>query len=273
MAISLASLKRVGDTETPPRMIIFGVAGIGKNSIVAGAPAPVFIQIEDGMKNRRLKGLATFGILSSYGEVVEAIGALVTDDHDHKTVVFDSLDWLEPLIWRETCRRNSWNSIEDAGFGKGYTAALDVWREFLDGCNALTDRGMAIVFLAHHTVRRYEAPDLEPFDRYRIKLHESKAGIGANPLLMEHVDAVFFMNWRTSVVKDGSAAEKKAGGGRTRGVGGAQRVVYTEERPAYVSKNRWDMPDSINLPDMQETDDIGILWQTLAQYIPYFSAA
>lgn len=267
MAISLASLKRAGTNLTPPTMLFYGVQGIGKTNIAAGAPAPVFVQLEDGIRNKRLADIPTFGLLNTYAEVTEAIGSLVTDEHEFRSVVFDTLDWLEPIIWKETCARNGWGNIEDGAYGKGYIAAMDVWREFLDGCNALKyEKGMTVIFLAHHSVRRFNSPESEPYDRYDIKLHESRQGNGAAPLIKEHVDYILFLNYRVSIVKDGTAAQKKKGEGNARGVGGGARVVYTEERPAFLAKNRDDMPDSIQLPD-----DPAMAWPTVAQHIPYFA--
>ena len=144
MAISLASLKRSSERK-PPRLLVYGTSGIGKTTLGTNAPAPVFIQTEDSEV-----GCPTFGLLKTYDEIMEAFATLVTDDHDFKTVVLDSLDWLEPIIWRETCRINKWASIEDPGYGKGYAAALDTWRVVLDGFNALRDeRGMAVIWISH----------------------------------------------------------------------------------------------------------------------------
>jgi len=56
----------------------------------------------------------------------------LAEQHDFATVVIDSVDWLEPLVWAKACRDNGWNSIEDAGYGKGYVAALNLWRQYID---------------------------------------------------------------------------------------------------------------------------------------------
>lgn len=246
MAISLASLKRSSDRK-PPRMLIYGTAGIGKTTLGTQAPAPVFIQTEDSEVD-----CPTFGLLKSYDEVMEAMASLVTEPHDFKTVVLDSLDWLEPIVWRETCRLNKWASIEDAGFGKGYVAALDTWRVLLDGFNALRDeRGMAVMILAHCEIKRFDSPETEPYDRYQIKLQKA-----ASALVQEHVDAVLFANYRVSTVKADAGFNRKA----VRGVGAGDRRLYTTERPAFLAKNRFGLPDSIDLD-----------WATLAAGIPFFN--
>lgn len=246
MAISLSSLRQRSESK-PPRMLVYGTAGIGKTSLGMAAPAPVFIQTEESEVN-----CPTFGLLKTYGEVMEAIGALYGEPHDYRTLVLDSVDWLEPLVWAETCRANNWASIEAAGYGKGYLAALDQWRTLLDGMNALRDeRGMTILLIAHCEIKRFDSPETEPYDRYQIKLHSR-----ASALVQEHVDAVLFANYRVSTVKADLGFNKKA----VRGVGGGDRMLYTNERPAFLAKNRYGLPDSLPLD-----------WPTLAAGIPYFN--
>lgn len=254
MAISLASLKRTADRK-PLRAMIHAVHGIGKTSLAAGTPAPVFLQTEDGLG---MLDAPTFGILRTYDEVMQAVTALYQEPHEFGTVVLDSVDWLEPLIWAETCRSNNWPSIEHPGYGKGYAAAVDIWRTVLDGLNALRDeRGMMVLMLAHTEPKRFESPEIEAYDRYAPKLQKS-----ASALIQEHVDCVWFMNYRISAVRD----DKKDPNSRVRAVGGGQRVLYTEERPSHLAKNRYRMPASIPLPDTPEA-----MWPEVAKHLPPFT--
>ena len=48
MAISLASL-RTSTSLTPPRVLTYGVAGVGKTLFATSAPRPAVIQTEDGL--------------------------------------------------------------------------------------------------------------------------------------------------------------------------------------------------------------------------------
>jgi hypothetical protein len=248
MAITLSSLKRSSDRK-PPRLLLYGTAGIGKTTLGMNSPAPVFLQTEESEVD-----CPTFGLLRTYGEIMDSLGALYNEPHDFKTVVLDSLDWLEPLIWRETCVVNGWVNIEAPGFGKGYIAALDQWRALLDGFNALRDdRGMSVILLAHCEIKRFDSPETEPYDRYQIKLQTR-----ASALVQEHVDAVLFCNYRVSTVKTELGFNKKA----TRGVGGGDRLIYSNERPAFLAKNRYALPDSLQLS-----------WDNLATSIPYYNTA
>ena len=146
-----------------------------------------------------------------------------------------------------------WADIEAPGYGKGYVAALDVWREFLDGINALRDdRGMAAVLIAHADIRRFDSPETEPYDRYQPKLHSRAAA-----LVQEHVDAVLFANYRISTVKSDAGFGKKV----VRGVSGGDRLLHTIERPAFLAKNRFGLEESIDLD-----------WARLAAGIPFYTS-
>ena len=256
MAVSIASIKR-GNEAKPDRFVYYATGGFGKTSLAAGAPSPVIIQTEDGLGGL---DIPTFGLLSSYGDMMDAIGELYSQEHDFKTVAVDSLDWAEPLIWSEACRLNGWNSIEDAGYGKGYIAALDLWRALLDGLNALrNERGMTVIMLAHAEIKKIEPPDNDSYDRYQPKLHKL-----ASALVQENADILLFGTYRLSLIKE----NPKDKNSRQRAVGGGQRVVYTTERPSHLAKNRWKMPDQISLPDNPEP---AALWDTVAQHIPFYN--
>src|SRR5690606_13966233 len=125
------------------------------------------------------------------------------------------------------------------GYGKGYKEADAVWGEVLDGLDALrNERGMAVVDLAHAMVRRYENPETEAYDRYKMKLQERAEG-----RLIEYCDIVCFLNYRVSIIKDDPSNKNS----RKRATGASTRVAYFTERPAFIAKNRDGMPDSIDL--------------------------
>jgi hypothetical protein len=247
MAISLASLMQT-TALSAPRILVHGVAGIGKTTFGVGAPYPVFVLTEDGLGTL---DVPHFPLARKFEDVMEALAALYSEPHDFKTVVIDSVDWLEPLIWARTCQDNGWPSIEEPGYGKGYVAALGPWRDYLEGLNALrNDRGMTVIQIAHTEIRRFDSPEHEPYDRYVIKLHARAAA-----LLQEHSDVVLFANYRISTVKADVGFNKKV----TRALGSGERVLYTAERPAFLAKNRFGLPDSLPLS-----------WEAFAAAMPHF---
>ena len=87
--------------KLPPIIVVHGLPGIGKTTFAQNLPDPVFVQTEDGCP----VGLeiATFGLCETYAAVVDAVRYLGTQPHEHKTLVLDSLDKLEPLLLAAVC--------------------------------------------------------------------------------------------------------------------------------------------------------------------------
>lgn len=238
MAISISSLRRLKSAD-PPRILLYGPEKAGKTTLSSEFPNAVHLQVEEGTGNLEL---ATFGKLSSFGEVMDAIGALYSEEHDRQTVVIDSVTALQPLIWTETGDRgddkgNKKKRIEDFGYGKGYVYALAVWQELLDGLNALRrDRGMTIILIAHSKIERFDDPETVGYSRYEIDLNEK-----ARDLLKREMDVVLLLK------PDVTIKSEDAGFNKTRAIasGGRSVWMHTSSRPAFAAGNRYDLPEKI----------------------------
>ena len=230
-------LKSIASTQSARALfaLTYGTSGVGKTTFAADMPNPVFIQTEDGAGSLTLQA---FPLAKSYDDVMSAITALC-EKHDYKTVVIDSLDHLEPLIWKKVCEDNSVKSIEQLTYGKGYVMALDLWRDLLSGLRHLRDSvGMNVMLIAHHQIRKHADPELEQIDRYEIKLHAK-----ASALVQESCDLVLFAKHKVMVKKEDTGF----GNTRARGISTGKRVLCTVETPAFVAKNRFGLPDEIDL--------------------------
>jgi hypothetical protein len=232
MAFNLNSIKRSTGIKAP-RVMIYGPHGLGKTTFGAGAPNPIFIITEDGLGRLEVDH---FPLATAFQEVLDAIGTLYSDDHNFGTVVIDSLDWLDNLIWSDI---HATHQEKDLAYGKGAVIAAGYWRQILEGLNALRDeRGMAVVLIAHTEIKRFDSPETEPYDRYRPKLQERSSA-----LIQEWCDAVLFCNYRVITKETEVGFNKEV----RRGVTTGERLMYTTEKPAYLAKNRYGLPDSLPL--------------------------
>ena len=238
----LESITR-GKENKPPRIFLYGQEGVGKSCTAAQAPNPIFIQTEDGLDEINT---AKFPLAHSLNDVLNALAALRDEQHDFRTVVLDSADWLERLIWDKVCQDFGVRSIEkaDGGYGKGYVHALTYWRQIVSLLNDLRNvRGMIVIVIAHSKVERFEDPENAAYDRYTPRLHKS-----ATSLLCEWVDAVLFATKRFRVSREeGTGFQGDRAIATAIGANGGERILRTVGSPACIAKNRFNLPAEIPL--------------------------
>lgn len=219
--------------ETPDRILLVGTEGIGKSTFAADAPSPIFIAAEDGISQLDVQ---TFPQPRTFPEVMDAVGELIDGQHGYKTLVLDTVDWIEPLVWSDLCRRNSWQSIESPGYGKGYVEAVGEWRRLLASMELLRKkRRMEIILLAHAQIKVFNNPAGDDYNRYECKLHRGTAA-----LLKEWTDTNLFAIHEEFV-------QPSKGGQKGKGVSTGLRIIHTERNAAWDAKNRWGLPPTLPL--------------------------
>lgn len=228
---ALANVRR-GVLATPVRVLIYGAEKVGKSTFAAGAPKPIFLGAENGTERLNVERLEP----RTWGEAVDWIDEIATEPHDFRTLVIDPANWFEPLAWAHLLG-DSGQTIEQygGGFGKGYVAALDLWRSMLYSIEKCWKRGMNVVITAHSQVKSFQNPEGPSFDRYELAMNPKAAAV-----LRQWVDAVLFTRLETftKVEKD----TKRAKGHST-----GARIIHTQPSAAYDAGTRWKLPDEIPL--------------------------
>jgi hypothetical protein len=234
--MSFLSQITTGKVRQPLLMLVYGVDGVGKSSFAASAPNPVFLGPERGSANLDVARLPS---PTSFAQALDMIEELATTKHDFQSLVIDSLDWLEPLVWEQVvtdANKKDIHHIEDFGYGKGYALAMPHWNKLIGKINKVREtRGMNTVIIAHSHVKAAKDPQNQTeYDRYQLKLNDKAAA-----LFREYVDYVFFANFEVVTSK-----EK---GGKVRAYGDGIRYLYTERRPGFDAKSRTRLPFQIDL--------------------------
>ena len=224
----------------PPRILIHGDHGIGKSSLAAAAPSPVFIQTEDGLDEIDAEA---FPLASTFDMLMGQLVSVYKEKHEYKTLVIDSLDWTERLVNEHVCKAGGKDSISDFGFGAGFQAAYEQFGRVVKALNMIREeRGMAVILTAHSQIKQYNNPLGADFDRHQIKLRDKNA-----ELFLEWCDVVAFLRFQTYV------KEKKEGFSTiTKATGGSERVLSCYPSAAFVSKNRYGITNDIEAPSAAE---------------------
>ena len=216
------------------KTVVYGPEGIGKSTFAARFPDPVFIDTEGSTKDMDVARLPE---PSSWTMILNQVSDVIKTPNVCRTLIVDTADWAETLCTTSVCTKNQKSSIEDFGYGKGYTYIQEEFGKLLNLLTDVTKVGINVVLTAHAKMRKFEQPDeMGAYDRWEMKLSK-----GVAPMVKEWADMVLFCNYKTMVVNvDGQGAQK----GKNKAQGG-RRVMYTTHHSCWDAKNRYGLPDEV----------------------------
>ena len=238
MSIDLTKISK--SQPRKPIMVIHGPEGIGKTTFAFMSPGNVFLPTEDGPGDLPIVNI--FGPekhkAESFQDVMDGLTALYTQEHNYKTLVVDSLDALEKLIWKHVSEREGVDSIEKVqkGYGKGYIEAEKEWKDFWDGVAALrNNKNMAVICIAHSAIITIDDPTQPSYEKYVLNLNKRAVSI-----CTDTPDIVGFAHWKIYTTTD------KADG-RVRATDATERILSLTPKPYYAAKNRYHMVEEVPL--------------------------
>lgn len=210
------------------RILIYGEPGVGKSTLASQFPNPIFLNLEDGIRD--IDCDSTDKILS----MSEFMQYVVVDlpATDYNTVVIDTVDWLEKHLMESVAKKSGKATIEDIGFGKGYQALERAWQEVFNGLSYLWNQGRHIIFTCHEVVDRFSDPEGDGYNFYRPNLHRSGSSCVA-----EWCDEVLFCGYRR--------VARQADDGKRVVAAKGDRIIYANNTQAIEAKNRLGMPDQV----------------------------
>lgn len=230
MAINLKSIKP-HRLPKPPRIILYGAPGVGKSTFAANIDGALFLDVEGGTLNLAVSRVNR-DQLETCDEVIAALNAVLSQEHDFTSLVIDTADFLEKVIQKQAAAEYGCTDYGKIGYGKGPVTVVNIWRSVTQLLDDIREkRNMAIVFLAHETLKRINEPDTETYDKYTLAM-ENKS--------IEHLEAwadvILFAKEEVYTQKDKSQRVRATAG---------DRMLFTRDCPRHLAKNRYGLPSEI----------------------------
>ncbi len=252
--------------ERPPRYVIHGHAGIGKTTLATSAKQALLIPVEEGTGVLSVPSLPKPNdweeLTAMLREVIADLGKPKGEREfmdAYQSLIIDSIDRVEPLIWQAVCAEKGKKEIEDFGYGKGYTYADKYWIKFLQGLDMVRREGVAVIIIAHTAMLTVDDPVVGSYSRFAPKLHKR-----ANALLLEWSDIVGFLDVGRRPVDRGEGLRKTRTTTVEQGAEGKTRYLHLEDAGGFVAKNRYALPAFVSVP---KNEGFAVLYEELDKAI------
>ena len=224
----------------PQVITICGDAGLGKSSLAATFPKPIFVRAEDGVARipQAFRPQALPPIRSEE-QLWEQLKALVHEDHDFQTCVIDTVSAADRMFVQSILKQDGKaKSLNQAlgGYGAGFSALAAKHQQVRNAGELMRlKRGMNVVFLAHTEVGTMRLPDMDDFSRYSLRMTHDKS----LPPYLDDVDAVGFLRQR--IVLRGDEGDRK------KAVSDDTRELVMHVTASNVSKNAYGITEPIEV--------------------------
>lgn len=232
--MSVAKAKR-GIIECPHRVLIYGGEKCAKSSFAASAPGAIFMGRDDGTEHL---DIARMPRPRNWKDVLAGTISLIEEPHDYKTLVVDPVNWLEPMLHNEITEGTG-DSIEawNNGYGRGYDAACDKWRAWLEMISRgiWKKRQMHVILVAHAKQTNFKDPSGLDWKRWGLAMANDRI----SDVFRQWVDSILFLKREAY----GTVVDAKTK--RVKAAGDGALIAHTRWNAAYDAGNRWDLEPEI----------------------------
>lgn len=143
-------------TPTAPKLMIYGLSGVGKSTLASKLKNPIFIDMEGGLNYMDVARTPT---LTSYASVLKVLGELFNvaeaGKREYDTIVIDSVDWLVRKVVEKAAGIDK-NKLDETlnrsngGYGNGKQVLENHIRTYLlPLLVTLNKQGYGICLIAH----------------------------------------------------------------------------------------------------------------------------
>lgn len=242
MSFSLTPTKEVKPMATVS--ITHGVPGVGKTSLWAYAPDPLFLMVKDEVGLQTLIDKGRVPNVQHFPEPAQsmehvnaACDAIISGQVKCKTFIIDTGNSVETLIHSqvtEECYNNDKSQFMQ--FHAGFETSLPYVINFISKLRKIRAKGIAVSILCHTRVKTFKNPLGSDYDRYVPQVHEKTW-----ELLNNFADMVLFANYEVTEQQKVSKGKIKAA------PVASQAYLYPVRTAAYDAKNRHGLTGRISM--------------------------
>lgn len=184
-----------GQTLTAPKLMLYGLSGVGKSSLAAKLKKPLFLDFEGGLNYLGVDRSPQYLDLDEfYKDLVELYRKAEAGKREYDTLVIDSVDWLVRKVVEKAAGIDKHNLTEtlnrsNGGYGNGKQVLENQIRTMLlPLLVSLNKQGYGICLVAH--AERKDLMDADGVDTERIA---PKIDVNTMNTFVEWCDNVFYL--------------------------------------------------------------------------------
>ena len=184
-----------GKTLTAPKLMLYGLSGVGKSSLAAKLKNPLFLDFEGGLNYLGVDRTPQYLDLDVfYKDLVELYRKAEAGKREYDTIVIDSVDWLVRKVVEKAAGIDKHNLTEtlnrsNGGYGNGKQVLENQIRTMLlPLLVSLNKQGYGICLVAH--AERKDLMDADGVDTERIA---PKIDVNTMNTFVEWCDNVFYL--------------------------------------------------------------------------------
>lgn len=184
-----------GQTLTAPKLMLYGLSGVGKSSLAAKLRKPLFLDFEGGLNYLGVDRTPQYLDLDEfYKDLIELYRKAEAGKREYDTIVIDSVDWLVRKVVEKAAGIDKHNLTEtlnrsNGGYGNGKQVLENQIRTMLlPLLVSLNKQGYAICLVAH--AERKDLMDADGVDTERIA---PKIDVNTMNTFVEWCDNVFYL--------------------------------------------------------------------------------
>lgn len=184
-----------GQALTAPKLMLYGLSGVGKSSLAAKLKKPIFLDFEGGLNYLGVDRSEQYVDLDAfYKDLVGLYREAEAGKREYDTIVIDSVDWLVRKVVEKAAGIDKHNLTEtlnrsNGGYGNGKQVLENQIRTMLlPLLVTLNKAGYGICLVAHA-----ERKDLMDADGVDVERIAPKIDVNTMNTFVEWCDNVFYL--------------------------------------------------------------------------------